>query len=150
MLCLYSILHDLLTSSRLARFLCSFLAGWFGLKLLHTKGTAPRRHSTARRTRQEEEIRSRKMAGRTMDLTLFAATRAADVIVGELWSQRRSRRQAASRWTKVCWHNLTQTTGRNILTPLLSVRVIHRIHGRPISLCQLLCLYHVVLVLLPR
>ncbi|OAA70458.1 integral membrane protein [Cordyceps fumosorosea ARSEF 2679] len=85
---------------RLARFLCSFLAGWFGLKLLHTKGTAPRRHSTARRTRQEEELRCKKMAGRTMDLTLFAATRAADVIVGELWSQRRSRRQLANRWTK--------------------------------------------------
>ncbi|OAA79521.1 integral membrane protein [Akanthomyces lecanii RCEF 1005] len=76
-----------------------FLAGWFGLKLLHTKGTAPRRHSTARRTKREEELRSKKMAGRTMDLTLFAATRAADVLVGELWSQRRSRRQAANKWT---------------------------------------------------
>lgn len=85
---------------RLARFLCSFLAGWFGLKLLHTKGTAPRRHSTARRTKREEEIRCRKMAGRTMDLTLFAATRAADVVVGELWSQRRSRRQLSNKWTK--------------------------------------------------
>ncbi|KAM3513714.1 hypothetical protein MY11210_002623 [Beauveria gryllotalpidicola] len=85
---------------RLARFLCSFLAGWFGLKLLHTKGTAPRRHSTAKRTKREEEVRCRQMAGRTIDLTLFAATRAADVIVGELWSQRRSRRQLANKWTK--------------------------------------------------
>ncbi|EJP65617.1 uncharacterized protein BBA_05486 [Beauveria bassiana ARSEF 2860] len=86
---------------RLARFLCSFLAGWFGLKLLHSKGTAPRRHSTARRTKREEEVRCRQMAGRTIDLTLFAATRAADVIVGELWAQRRSRRQLANKWTKV-------------------------------------------------
>ncbi|KAH8712894.1 hypothetical protein HC256_006068 [Beauveria bassiana] len=77
-----------------------FLAGWFGLKLLHSKGTAPRRHSTARRTKREEEVRCRQMAGRTIDLTLFAATRAADVIVGELWAQRRSRRQLANKWTK--------------------------------------------------
>ncbi|CAN8104337.1 unnamed protein product [Discula destructiva] len=33
---------------------------------------------------------TRPQAGRTLDLTLFAATRAADVIVGELWAQRRS------------------------------------------------------------
>ncbi|OAA52416.1 integral membrane protein [Beauveria brongniartii RCEF 3172] len=63
--------------------------------------TAPRRHSTARRTKRDEEIRCRQMAGRTIDLTLFAATRAADVIVGELWAQRRSRRQLANKWTKV-------------------------------------------------
>lgn len=41
------------------------------------------------------------MAGRTIDLTLFAATRAIDVLVGELWSQRRARRQVAGKWTKV-------------------------------------------------
>ncbi|EGX93173.1 integral membrane protein [Cordyceps militaris CM01] len=97
---------------RLARFLCSFLAGWFGLKLLHTKGTAPRRHSTARRTKREEEIRCRKMAGRTMDLTLFAATRAADVVVGELWSQRRSRRQLSNKWTKARLTNFPNTCRR--------------------------------------
>ncbi|KGQ08581.1 hypothetical protein BBAD15_g6096 [Beauveria bassiana D1-5] len=70
-----------------------------GTSLLHV-GTAPRRHSTARRTKREEEVRCRQMAGRTIDLTLFAATRAADVIVGELWAQRRSRRQLANKWTK--------------------------------------------------
>ncbi|PTB67533.1 hypothetical protein BBK36DRAFT_1196982 [Trichoderma citrinoviride] len=39
--------------------------------------------------------------GRTMDLTLFAVTRAADVLVGELWSQRRDRRKASGEWTAV-------------------------------------------------
>lgn len=38
-------------------------------------------------------------AGRTLDLSLFAATRALDVIVGELWSRRRARRVAAGTWT---------------------------------------------------
>ncbi|KAK4070114.1 uncharacterized protein Triagg1_6535 [Trichoderma aggressivum f. europaeum] len=39
--------------------------------------------------------------GRTLDLTLFAVTRAADVLVGELWSQRRSRRKATGKWTVI-------------------------------------------------
>ncbi|CAK7272166.1 hypothetical protein SEPCBS57363_004994 [Sporothrix epigloea] len=38
-------------------------------------------------------------AGRTLDLTLFAVTRALDVIVGELWARRKERRVAAGSWT---------------------------------------------------
>lgn len=41
------------------------------------------------------------LAGRTLDLTLFAATQAVDVIVGEVWSRHRARRTAAQSWTKV-------------------------------------------------
>ncbi|KAH6682965.1 hypothetical protein B0J14DRAFT_574732 [Halenospora varia] len=36
-----------------------------------------------------------------MDLTLFAVTRALDVFVGELWAQRKARRVASGRWTKI-------------------------------------------------
>ncbi|KAF4630394.1 hypothetical protein G7Y89_g7740 [Cudoniella acicularis] len=36
-----------------------------------------------------------------MDLTLFAVTRALDVLVGELWSQRKTRRIASGQWTKI-------------------------------------------------
>jgi hypothetical protein len=36
-----------------------------------------------------------------MDLTLFAATRALDVIIGDLWARRKARRVATNRWTKV-------------------------------------------------
>lgn len=42
-----------------------------------------------------------RYAGRTLDLSLFAATRALDVVVGELWSRRRARLVAAKKWTKV-------------------------------------------------
>lgn len=41
-----------------------------------------------------------RVGGRTLDLTLFTATRALDVIVGELWSQHRTRRQSARKWTR--------------------------------------------------
>lgn len=41
-----------------------------------------------------------RYAGRTLDLTLFAATRALDVIVGELFAQHKSRRLAAGKWTR--------------------------------------------------
>lgn len=36
-----------------------------------------------------------------MDLSLFALTRAADVVVGELWARRRARRVAAGKWTAI-------------------------------------------------
>ncbi|KAI9767163.1 MAG: hypothetical protein M1839_004618 [Geoglossum umbratile] len=42
-----------------------------------------------------------RLAGRTMDLTLYAVTRALDVVVGELWSSRKARRTAAGRWTRL-------------------------------------------------
>lgn len=40
-------------------------------------------------------------AGRTIDLTLFAATRAADVLIGELWSRRKSDRIVGGQWTRL-------------------------------------------------
>lgn len=46
-------------------------------------------------------VRPKHFAGRTLDLTLFAVMRALDVIVGELWTQRKDHRQAAGKWTKV-------------------------------------------------
>ncbi len=48
------------------------------------------------------EYRTVRYAGRTLDLTLFAATRAIDVLVGEAWSQRKSRRVGTGKWTRVC------------------------------------------------
>jgi hypothetical protein len=40
-------------------------------------------------------------AGKTMDLTLYAVTRALDVVIGELWSKRKARRAAAGKWTRL-------------------------------------------------
>lgn len=45
------------------------------------------------------EPRLIQLGGRTLDLTLFTATRALDVIVGELWSRHRARRKGAQKWT---------------------------------------------------
>lgn len=42
-------------------------------------------------------VQTIRYAGRTLDLTLFAATQALDVIVGELWARRRTRRLAAGK-----------------------------------------------------
>ena len=36
-----------------------------------------------------------------MDLTIFAITRALDVVVGELWSHHKARRTSSGKWTKV-------------------------------------------------
>ncbi|KAF8460266.1 integral membrane protein [Kalaharituber pfeilii] len=40
-------------------------------------------------------------AGRTLDLTLFAVTRALDVVIGVLWSRRKARRVRTGRWTGI-------------------------------------------------
>jgi hypothetical protein len=45
-------------------------------------------------------LKSRHFAGRTMDLTLFAVTRALDVLIGEAWSLRKTHRLALNKWTK--------------------------------------------------
>lgn len=53
----------------------------------------------------KSDQRPRPQAGRTLDLTLFAATRALDVLVGEIWSRRRTiRSPSASRTTKALDH----------------------------------------------
>ncbi|KAI1427927.1 integral membrane protein [Xylaria sp. FL1777] len=83
---------------RLSIWISSFIAGWLSLRLLQSKKTnafATTETSTTDSNKQETV----RYAGRTLDLTLFAATRAVDVIVGELWSQRRQRRVAAGRWS---------------------------------------------------
>lgn len=45
-------------------------------------------------------IKSRVWAGRTLDLTLFAVVRAVDVIVGEVWAQRKAYKLSVNRWHK--------------------------------------------------
>lgn len=95
----------LIHTHSLARWISAFIAGWFSLRLLHSKESqAYTETTTPAKAYSPSRVKPQvtKYAGRTMDLTLFAATRALDVIVGELWSRRRVRRQASNKWTKVC------------------------------------------------
>ncbi|CAJ2511012.1 Uu.00g066370.m01.CDS01 [Anthostomella pinea] len=90
-----------LARRRLSRWIASFVAAWLSLRLLQSKKT----DSFAETKTPDADLplsriqKPSRYAGRTLDLTLFAATRAADVIVGELWARRRQRKLAAGQWT---------------------------------------------------
>jgi hypothetical protein len=71
------------------------------LKLLQSKHSEAFVDYIPQDTSNGRVIRPKHFAGRTMDLTLFAVTRALDVVVGELWSQRRLRRTLNEKWNKV-------------------------------------------------
>ncbi|KAJ8126468.1 hypothetical protein O1611_g7170 [Lasiodiplodia mahajangana] len=83
---------------RLSRWIASFIAAWLSLRLLQSKNTDAFAETKIINGEKQQPVR---YAGRTLDLTLFAATRAVDVVVGELWSQSRQRRVAAGRWSKL-------------------------------------------------
>ncbi|TVY81890.1 hypothetical protein LSUE1_G001765 [Lachnellula suecica] len=85
---------------RLARWLSTFIAAWYSLRLLQSKKSEAFIDHVSYATPNGVALRPIQFAGRTMDLTLFAITRAVDVLVGELWAQRRARRVASGRWTK--------------------------------------------------
>ena len=111
------------TSSRLesivTRFVAAFAASWFSLQLLNStrKSTLPKRsfHSQGNvvpehitevellTETQSDELRTQPLilAGRSMDLTLFAVTRALDTVVGDVWSRHKSYRIARNRWSRV-------------------------------------------------
>ncbi|KAL7902545.1 hypothetical protein HDV63DRAFT_21903 [Trichoderma sp. SZMC 28014] len=88
---------------RLARWLATFISGWLSLQLLQSKRTHPSLTEAGLASVQQglAEAAPNGHGGRTLDLTLFAVTRAADVLVGELWSQHRSRRRATEKWTVI-------------------------------------------------
>ena len=96
--------------TRLSRWFSTFVAAWLGMRLLQSKEskafveTIPVKSNVPPGVGTETVV----FAGRTLDLSLFAVTRAVDVIVGELWSRRRARQTALQQWTKVsdpppCW-----------------------------------------------
>lgn len=98
--------------ARLVRFLSVFISSWFSFQLLNRKRDGLRSfgdksdHRTAKNDddltesgRQTGERSPPELAGRTMDLTLFAFTRALDVIACVAWDRWRRRRKAQNRWT---------------------------------------------------
>lgn len=87
----------LIFASRLSRWISSFIASWFSLQILQAK-TSPRFVDVMPvKSDSPPGVASQtvRYAGRTLDLTLFAATQALDVAVGELWSRFQNRRRAA-------------------------------------------------------
>ncbi|KAI3391540.1 hypothetical protein diail_7160 [Diaporthe ilicicola] len=94
---------------RLSRWFSSFTAAWLSLRLLQSKQSIPSTTTLTTATTPlgspQADQRPRPQAGRTLDLTLFAATRALDVLIGEIWSQRRNiRSPSASITTKTLDH----------------------------------------------
>ncbi|KAK3297720.1 uncharacterized protein B0H64DRAFT_320002 [Chaetomium fimeti] len=88
-----------LVRRRLSRWVASFIAAWMSLRLLQSKQTPSFTAVTAAEPGPDGRPQTVEYAGRTLDLTLFAFTRALDVVVGELWHRRRTRRVAAGQWT---------------------------------------------------
>ncbi|KAL2155351.1 hypothetical protein VTH82DRAFT_92 [Thermothelomyces myriococcoides] len=84
---------------RLSRWLASFIAAWLSLRLLQSKQSPSFTEEV--KTGPEGKPQTVRYAGRTLDLTFFAVTRALDVIVGELWRRRKIRRQATGQWTRL-------------------------------------------------
>lgn len=83
---------------RLTKWLSTFIAAWFSFKLLQSKKSDAFTEDVYYETANGRVLRPKHFAGRTMDLTLFAVTRALDVIVGELWTQRKVRRTTTGKW----------------------------------------------------
>lgn len=83
----------------IARFLAAFFSAWFSLPLLNALKRAPGRRQAAA-TQTEEVLVAQsgrpnpQQAGKTMDLTLFATTRAFEAVIVNLWryGNRQSRR----------------------------------------------------------
>ncbi len=116
---------------RPARFLAAFVAAWFSFQLLSGNvATQDKEEDVVSRTEVtvkdaeglegSQAIRPGQapskgrvdLAGKTLDLTLFAVIRAIDTLVGELWSRHRSYRVAKNRWSRIesCVSHLTDAS----------------------------------------
>ncbi|EPE07772.1 integral membrane protein [Ophiostoma piceae UAMH 11346] len=101
---------SLVARARLSRWLASFIAGYGGLRLLQKQTPSftdvVETEVVATNPETKEQIKMATtsktvFAGRTLDLTLFAVTRALDVIVGELWTRRKERKLAnGGKWSR--------------------------------------------------
>lgn len=98
----------------LSRFVATLIASWFSFQLLHTghrtvvaqskpsrtkKGDQDNADSTLGPSIDTREYDPTRFTGKTLDLTLFAAVRAADVVVGILWGKWRQYRTARNQWS---------------------------------------------------
>ncbi|KAK8086892.1 integral membrane protein [Apiospora phragmitis] len=88
---------------RLSQWLATFTAAWFSLKLLQSKASQGFTETVPaeKDNNSNNTPKTVNYAGKTLDLSLFAFCRALDVMIGELWAQRRTRRVANQQWTNI-------------------------------------------------
>lgn len=101
----------------ISRLISAFCAAWLSLQLLNkpvgVKGealklktdSAQEINASSRVSQVPEKDLSRKLsiplAGKTIDLTLFAVTRSLESIVGQLWNRHKLSRVSRGKWTKL-------------------------------------------------
>lgn len=97
--------------NRLVQFVTAFLSGWLSFGLLNKGRTISRQEARARRLSLGKESYENELlhplerpphpdlVGRTMDLTIFTATRAVDALACMAWSRWVRHRKAQNRWT---------------------------------------------------
>ena len=90
-----------ITKLRLSRWLSSFISAWASLWLLQTRQTPSNLQENSETVNGDKPNKSR-LAGRTIDLTLFTVVRAMDVIVSKVWTHYQANRKAGKTWTKAC------------------------------------------------
>ncbi|KAI1001210.1 hypothetical protein K3495_g6989 [Podosphaera aphanis] len=86
---------------RATKFISALVAAWFSLKLLHSKKTPEFVQNVTVDTANGQVTKPTHLAGRTIDLTLFAVVRALDVVVGELWTRRKTQRISNGKWNGI-------------------------------------------------
>ncbi|KAI1471917.1 uncharacterized protein F4812DRAFT_467804 [Daldinia caldariorum] len=87
--------------AELASWLSTFIAAWLSLRLLQSKKSDGFSKTVTVDSDDPQCAKQETVhyAGRTLDLTLFAVTRALDVIVSEVWTRRGQRRVTTGKWT---------------------------------------------------
>ncbi|KAJ5729434.1 uncharacterized protein N7483_003942 [Penicillium malachiteum] len=97
---------------RLLRFAAVFISAWYSFQLLNKNRSISRQQAQTRRASSSQHDSSNspanslerpcpELAGKTMDLTLFTVTRAADVIACMAWRRWYRYRKSTNRWTVI-------------------------------------------------
>ena len=90
----------------LPRFFSAFLSAWFGLGLLNRAQTEEHQVKNVAEVANDDSdaqirppLKLMVLAGSSMDLTLFAVSRAAETLVHDFWTRHRKSRQHKGKWT---------------------------------------------------
>ncbi|EEQ87542.2 uncharacterized protein BDCG_02662 [Blastomyces dermatitidis ER-3] len=102
------------SSLRTIRFLAALLSAWLCFPILNSRNETPRTEATstseeeaaindiapkAKRSKRQKVPGPPGLAGKTLDLSLFALIRATDAVACMAWDRWRNHREARSKWT---------------------------------------------------